>query len=207
MGIGKGLNGRRKKPARARRQKETIMERSYLKNAQAPTEIDVLAILMEERQAEAARKVLAIILADHGRLLPIATAAGLAQFDFAQPDHRVIFLAITIAKDFTIQIVIRLAAIALQRWRMWDEAAPAGSRGMRWSWAILQELAQEQPPNSAVLVLMIQRLHRLIDRQRQAAEHLRRATMLLMEEVFSLGRRFDEGDRVVMLAPRIRRAS
>lgn len=169
--------------------------------------IDDLAVKLSERRAEVEREVLAMILADHQRLLAITDEAGLCQHDFSEADHRAIYIAIVVGRECALNGVLSLAAAALRRWHMWNDRQPAGSRGLIWSWPMLVELAGEQPGNATILNATIRRLRRIDDRQRLARKHLRDAADLLVDDdirPISSSGRFNIGPRVLMAVPKIR---
>ena len=102
-----------------------------------------LAVGLEREKAALERRVLGLLLARRRTARPIATAAGLRVGHFGQDDHRLIFAAWLVACEHDLPLIelLKLARRALQSEGLWDEAAPAGSTGMRHSDATLAGLA------------------------------------------------------------------
>lgn len=151
--------------------------------SQPPTDdLYLAAVKLADERASVAREVLGIIVVNAKTMMPVADAAGLTQYEFCQPDHRLIFLAAVIAQEHDTPTVFSLARSALRHYRLWLPDLPRGSRGMRWSDAMLAELFNEQPPNTGALRASIHRLNRIVRRQDRARFHVNRAAALLVND-------------------------
>jgi len=147
--------------------------------ANATAQLDGPAIALAQERARAERHVIECILADPPKMLAIADGESLTQWDFGQPDHRILFLAARLAADCGRGAVLRLARAGLMAFKLWDGGRPRGSRAMMHSDATLSELATAEPANRAICRFAVRRLRRIVARQRRARRLLIEARRLM----------------------------
>lgn len=88
------------------------------------------------------RRVLSLLIPNRRVAAPIAQAAGLEVWHFAQDDHRLMFSGWQVACEHDLGLVptLRLIRRALQADGYWDDRAPADSSGVLHSDATLARI-------------------------------------------------------------------
>jgi hypothetical protein len=119
-------------------------------------------------------EVLGTLAADPARAHVFRAIGGSVSL-FGDDDTLAIYLCIEHARDLGIVDGAVLSKRLLMRMELWDDHAPAWSRGMHWSDESLAALFETYPPCDAAIRLHTRRLMDLQSRIDDARDHLRHA--------------------------------
>jgi hypothetical protein len=126
-----------------------------------------LAVEFAQKRAEAETEMVAAVLADSARAVPLAEAEGVVFHCFSHPDLRLVYLAADVLRDSPVLDVLVLARRALKAEGYWCADGPI-SFGMRWSNETLSALAFHVPFHADATVMLARWLVDLDHRERAA---------------------------------------
>lgn len=128
-----------------------------------------LAMKFAHQREQCELELLESIYADPVRGICIAEGEGVTQFDFSQPDLKLIWLAADIARAHGKKVILRVARRALRAEGYYDPTQTASNFGnMRWSDVTLSHLATTWFFSSSLIRQRARRLVAVVARQRRA---------------------------------------
>ena len=130
------------------------------------------AIAMRRYQVE--RDIVAVVLADGLKGVPMAAKYGVTEDAFNFGDLRLIFDSARLAGHLGIDALLRVARRGLRHFGFWDAAGPIGGSSCMWSDENLSRLASEWFFSPLVLVARCRELLEIDARQSEIANLLHR---------------------------------
>ncbi len=145
--------------------------------------VDEAAVEITKRIDAASLDLLAAVIADPKRGVPVAEETGIVQFSF-EDDHRILWIAADVGRQLDRDAWKSFARAALRQHFFWDDCGSIARWGaMQWNDATLNKLASLYPYLDGNVQLHGRRLIELFRIRRDASEHLEFARRLMAGEV------------------------